>query len=321
MRIVFMGTPDLAATSLQALWASSCEIPLVVTQADKPYGRGKKMARSPVKVFAEEKNIPVIQPTTLKDAQLREKIVAAAPDVIVVVAYGRLLPPEVLALAPLGCLNVHASILPSYRGAAPIQWALLNGEGYTGVSIMLMDEGLDTGPILRTEIMPIQEDMDYGALYDALAEMGAALLLETLPMWAKGELTPVIQDPSNMSYAPPVYREQEMIHWDMPWTRIRNQVRAFSPSPGACTMVLGKEIKILSVREWAAKDRSESSTVHGIPGRIVEIVRRQGPVVETGDGLLLITRVCPAGKKPMDAWAWLNGSPLVPGQIIGEKEN
>jgi methionyl-tRNA formyltransferase len=308
-----MGTPALAATALRALWTAGYALPLVVTRPDQPKGRGQRPGCSPVKALALELGLEVYQPAGLKENDAVERIRAAAPDVIAVAAYGGILPPALLAVPPLGCLNIHASLLPAYRGAAPIQWVLLEGEAETGVTIMKLDQGLDTGPILASRRLPIPADMDYGGLYEALSALGAALLLETLPRWAAGELTPQEQ-PAAGSYASRLERRHERIAWRDGAVSIQNRIRAFSPWPGAYTTLEGKEIKIL--RAEAVQEPGQPTPAAGgaVPGAVVDIWRRRGPVVATGQGRLLLTTLQPAGKRPVDGWAWLNGSRMTIGQ-------
>ena len=311
-----MGTPELAAAALAALHGAGYGIPLVVTQPDRPHGRGNRIVYSPVKAYALEHGLSVFQPTSLRAADTIRQVQEVEPDVIVVAAYGRILPPALLEAAPLGCLNIHPSLLPAYRGPAPIQWTLLNGETESGVTIMQMDEGMDTGPILAVRRMAIPDGIDFGALYDDMAETGAALLLETLPLWADGRLPQTAQPEIGVSYAPQVAREDEIVDWSQSASRIRDQVRAFSPSPGASTAFGGHEIKILDARVLTEGEAGQQIG-EPVPGRVAGRIRGQGPIVETGEGYLLITRVCPAGRKPMDAWAWMNGSRLENGQLLG----
>ncbi|MCL1804905.1 MAG: methionyl-tRNA formyltransferase [Clostridiales bacterium] len=308
MRIVFMGTPELAATALKALYDAGHELPLVITQPDRPKGRGGKPAFSPVKAYAGDKGIPIFQPDGLKDPLTLKMVAEASPEVIVVAAYGRLLPAAMLEAAPLGCLNVHASLLPAYRGAAPIQQVLLDGGAETGVTIMKMDEGLDTGPILLSEKLPIPADMDFGGLYQALSDLGARLLLEALPLWAGGGLKPQAQPAEGASYVERLGRRHEIIDWTKPAEAIRNQIRAFSPSPGAAAVYDGKELKILAARFPTAEETAALESGTGQAGEIVGLIRRAGPAVAAGEGYIVLTKVQPAGKKPMDGWSWLNGS-------------
>ncbi|MCL1848372.1 MAG: methionyl-tRNA formyltransferase [Clostridiales bacterium] len=320
---MFMGTPELAAAALAGLYEAGYELPLVVTQPDRVSGRGRQAAFSPVKAYAYSKGLRVDQPDSLRTKDTIYRIREAEPEVIVVAAFGMLLPAPLLDMAPLGCLNIHTSLLPAYRGAAPIQWALLNGEGETGVTIMRMDEGLDTGPILMQEKLAIPEDMDYGELYNALSSLGARLLLDVLPQWAKGGIQARSQNDDGASYVAKLTRKHEIIDWSCSSDAIRNQIRAFSPSPGASTGIGGKEIKVLQATRISSEEQSRLCTevqehgVQALPGQIAAILRRHGPVVATGDGFLLLTKVQPAGKKAMDAWSWLNGSRLSVGQAFG----
>ncbi len=317
MRVVFMGTPELAAEALAGLYEAGYELPLVVTQPDRPKGRGQKLAYSPVKELALSKGLEVFQPDSLKTPEALERIQAARPDVMVVAAYGRILPPAFLAAAPLGCINIHASLLPAYRGAAPIQWALLNGEKETGITIMQMDQGLDTGPILLQRKLSIPEDMDCGQLYHGLAQLGSRLLLEALPLWADGRLQAQAQSAEGATYAGRLERVHEAIDWRKTSAEIHSQIRAFSPLPGASAVLGDKEIKILAARVLTAEELAEiapAAAKEYEAGLILGAARRRGPVVATGDGGLLLTSVQPVGKKPMDGWSWLNGSRLEAGQ-------
>ena len=325
MRIVYMGTPDFAVRPLTVLYEAGYTLPLVVTQPDKPRGRGQKDSFSPVKAYAAAKGLPLIQPAHLDEEAAIAQIRDARPDVIVVVAYGQMLPPALLGLPPLGCLNIHPSLLPSLRGAAPIQWALLNGDTETGVTIMQMDQGWDSGPVICQERFRIAGDLDYGRLNDILMESGADLLLKTLPMWADHRLQPTDQAADCCTYAPRLTRSHETIDWSRTMVEIHNQIRAFSPTPGASAVLNRMEIKILdaitlTTEEAAALPASftlspdAGAGARPVPGQIVGFARKQGPVVAAGEGYLLLTKVQPAGKKSMGAWDWLNGSRLIPGQ-------
>ena len=319
LRIVFMGTPSLAAAALSGLHRAGYELPLVVTQPDKPKGRGQKEAFSPVKAFAVENGLPFIQPANLKEEDALARIGGASPHAVVVAAYGKLLPPAVLCAAPLGCINIHASLLPAYRGAAPIQWALLDGAKETGVTIMKMDEGIDTGPVLLREVLPIPEDMDYGGLYEALSALGARLLLEALPLWAEGRLTPQAQPQEGASYAARLTRRDEIIDWTQPAGAIRNRIRAFCPAPGASTHIGDKEIKIMDARALTDEEAGgllANPVLPAPPGRILGMARGSGLVAAAGEGCLLVTQVKPAGKKTMDASSWINGVRLESGQCF-----
>jgi methionyl-tRNA formyltransferase len=239
MKLVFMGTPDFAVPSLQALQEAGHQIAGVFTQPDRPAGRGKKMMPSPVKVLAEKLNLPVFQPLKIKTPEAIDSIRKLEPECIVVVAYGQILSPEILNLPPYGCINVHASLLPSYRGAAPIHWAVLNGEQKTGVTTMLMDEGLDTGDMLLAAEYPISSTATTGEVHDALARLGAEVLLKTLRGLQDGTLKPVPQ-PQEFTYAPPLKREHERIDWSHSALAIHNQIRGLNPWPGAYTTFRGR---------------------------------------------------------------------------------
>jgi methionyl-tRNA formyltransferase len=312
-----MGTPELAARALLGLYEDGYELSLVVTQPDKQKGRGNKLEFSPVKALAIDKGLDIIQPTSLRDPAVIRQIRDAEPDAIIVAAYGKLLPKEILELPPLGCINIHASILPAYRGASPIQWALINGESETGVTIMKMDEGLDTGPILSREKMEIPDNMDFGGLYAALSEMGARLLSDVLLGLTEHTIMPEEQTEEGASYAGRLDRKDEAIDWGQPAVAVRNRIRAFAPSPGAYASIGGKEIKVLKAEVLQEGEEGAFPVLlqgEQTPGQIIGVVRKSGPVVACGDGYLLLSAVQPAGKKPMEGWAWLNGSRLAQGQ-------
>lgn len=329
MRIVFMGTPELAAECLEGLAKAGYEIPLVVTQPDRPKGRGQKLAYSPVKEKALELGLEVFQPRRVREASAIDILRKAAPDVIVVAAFGQILPKEILDLPPYGCINVHASLLPAYRGAAPIQWALLNGEKETGITIMKMDEGLDTGPMLFKKKMEITETMTGGQLYKALSELGSSALLEALPLWAAGQLIPEPQPNGNVSYAARLERSHERIQWAWPASRIMNQIRAFQPEPGAFTCWQGKEVKILSAEvlstaaeaEMTLRFKEAMPNLEQLPGSVIGILRKQGPVIQTGEGALLLTRLKPVGKQPVDGASFVNGYRVEAGALFQDSES
>lgn len=244
MRIVFMGTPEFAVPCLERLIADGHEVVLAVTQADKPKGRGYTLTPPPVKVCALSHNIEVYQPATLKNnPEALKKLASCRPDVGIVVAYGRILPQAALDIPRHGCINVHASLLPKYRGAAPIQWAVLNGEKESGVTAMQMDAGLDTGDMLLTRRCAVSSDMTAGELHDRLSEEGAAVLSETLKALAAGSLSPVKQE-GESCYAPMLSRELSVINWERPAAELHNQVRGLNPWPSASTRLGGKTIKI-----------------------------------------------------------------------------
>ena len=244
MRIVFMGTPELAATVLEKLVSENYEVVLCVTQPDKPVGRKMILTAPPAKCKAEEHGIPVYQPNTLRNGEALEKIASYSPDMIITAAYGKILPKEMLDLPKYGCINVHGSLLPKYRGAAPVQWAILNLDEVTGVTIMKMDEGMDTGDILTRCEVPIDERVHTPQLMDQLAHAGADLLIETLPKYISGEIKPIPQDADQATMSPPITKEQGDISWKKTAKEICAQVRALSQWPGASTFWKGGKLKI-----------------------------------------------------------------------------
>lgn len=316
MRVVFMGTPEFAAETLRALSEAGYELPLVVTRPDRRAGRGNKLAFSAVKEVALELGLEVYQPARIREPEVLERLAAASPDVIVVAAYGRILPPEILELAPLGCLNIHGSLLPAYRGAAPIQRAILEGRKVTGITIMKMDAGMDTGDILSQKVFVVPDAMDCGQLFEALSKLGARALLETLPAWADGRLEACPQPEEGVSYAAKLTREDERIDWGRTAREIRCQIRAFSPAPGANTLLNEKEIKILSaelIRPAEVYLTIEAGAPEALAGTVLGTIKGKGPVVAAGEGALLLTRLQPIGKKPMSGDAFVNGYRLTPG--------
>ena len=300
-KIVFMGTPEFAVPSLQALYAAGYSLAGVVTQPDRPQGRGQKLAASPVKEAALRLGLEVMQPDSIKDEEFIEKLETLQPHLLVVVAYGRILPARLLELPRLGCINVHASLLPLYRGADPIRWAIFNGESETGVTTMLMNSGLDSGDILLKEKVDIPEEMTYGELHDVLALKGAELLLETVKRWIRREIKPVSQEGLPASYAPLLKREHELIHWDDPVRKIYNQIRGLEPRPGAYTCCDGATLKIRAAKIYRTTGREEK------PGTVLSHLKGEGIVIQTGQGSLLVTAVQPFGKNMMPADSFVNG--------------
>ena len=304
MRIVFAGTPEFAVPCLAALIAAGHEVAAVYTQPDRPAGRGRKVQQSPVKHLALAHGLPVHQPETLR----RDRAAVTAlrhldADLMVVVAYGLLLPTGVLSAPRLGCLNVHASLLPRWRGAAPIQRAVMAGDTESGVCIMRMEAGLDTGPVFHRIGIPLDPRETGGSLHDKLAEIGARALIEALPGIADGSLQPQPQDPTLATYAHKLTKDECEIDWSRPATAIDRMVRAFDPWPVAQTRFQGEPLRV-----WAAEVAAES--VPPVPPGTVVGSDRTGIRVATGDGLLNITRLQPPGKRPMDADAFLNARPM-----------
>lgn len=301
--LIFLGTPDFAVPSLQQLLAAGADIRLVVTQPDRPKGRGKKLSPTPVKVLAENSRLPIYQPERIKEHDAIAEIHRHAASCAVLVAYGQLLPKAFLGAFPLGVLNVHASLLPCYRGAAPIQRALLAGESKTGVTIMLLDEGMDSGPVLAQRELPISVEDNSGALHEKLARAGAELLVETLEKWRTGLIRPHPQDHSAATYAPPIKKEELRLNWQLPAGQLVNAVRAFDPWPGAYAFYQEKRLKCYRARllEW----RSE-----GRPGEILGIVDERLAVLG-GDGAVLgIGDLQLEGQRRLTATDFLRGHPV-----------
>lgn len=309
MRVIFMGTPDFSVGTLEALIAARHEVCLAVTQPDKPKGRGGRMQYTPVKEKALFYNIPVYQPKRVRDPECVEELRKYKADVMVVVAFGQILPKEILEMTPYGCINVHASLLPKYRGAAPIQWAIIEGEKVTGVTTMQMDEGLDTGDmILKTEV-PVTADETGESLHDKLAAAGAALCVETLKALEDGTAVREKQGDSPTAYAKMLTKELGNIDWAEPAVKIERLVRGLNSWPSAYTHWNGKVMKI-----WrAAAEASETADVQ--PGTVVS-VEKESFAVQTGDGVLRVLEVQMPGKKRMDAGAFLRGNTMEPGELL-----
>lgn len=304
MSIIFFGTPDFAVASLKALIRSGEDISLVVTQKDKLRGRGHIMTAPPVKVSALEAGLTVEQPSSLKEETLHVRLSSIKPEFIVVVAYGKILPRNILEIPSGGCINLHASLLPNYRGAAPVQWAIMKGEQKTGVTTMLMDEGLDTGPILLQREVAIGRDETSGELSRRLSVTGASLLVETLNGVREGSVRPLPQK-GDASYAPPLKKEDGLIDWSRSAPEISAFVRAMMPWPGAYCFLNNERILLLEV---------EALSGDGKPGMIVKVGKDL--VISTGHGLLLVRTVQPAGKKPMPADAFVSGRRLTEGMSV-----
>lgn len=304
MKLVFAGTPEFAAVSLEALLQARHEVTLVLTQPDRPAGRGLNARPSAVKRAALARQLAVLQPATLKDPAAQEAIVAARPEVIVVAAYGLMLPPALLTLPARGCVNVHASLLPRWRGAAPIQRALLAGDAQTGITIMQMDAGLDTGPILLQEAIAISPTDTAGTLHHRLGALGAALLVRALA----SSPTPRPQDADAATYAARISKNEAGIDWRRPAAEIERQVRAFDPAPGAHTQFDGATLKI-----WHARVEAGAT---GAPG-IVNAAGPDGILVACGQDALRITELQRAGGKRLAAQAFLAGFKLAPGARLG----
>jgi methionyl-tRNA formyltransferase len=309
MRVLFLGTPEFAVPALCALHEKSYEICGIFTQPDRPSGRGKKLQASPVKAYAQKRGIPVYQPERIRQDENRKIFEDVHPDFIVVAAYGQILPAWILQSARIAPVNIHASLLPHYRGAAPIAWAIINGEALTGVTIMRMQEKLDSGPIMAQESVPISLTMTAGELTTQLAEMGAALLVRTLPDWEI--LTPAIQDESRVSWAPRISKTLAGILWDKPAWDVHNLIRGMNPWPVAHSDFHGDRLQI-----WSSLPENESSLVHAAPGTFLGL-KREAAIVQCGGGTALsILEVQMPGKSRITGREFANGVRLKPGDRL-----
>ncbi|MBE3577340.1 MAG: methionyl-tRNA formyltransferase [Limnochordales bacterium] len=306
MRIIFMGTPEFAVPSLQQLYRSRHTIQLVVTQPDRPAGRGKKLVPSPVKEAAIAFGLPVRQPERLSTPEIRQEIEVLQPDAVCVVAFGQKIPRWLLGLPRHGCINVHPSLLPRWRGASPVAATLLAGDSMTGVTTMLLDEGWDTGPLLLQVTTPVGQDENAGELEERLAHLGARLLLDTLDGLEKGSLVPKPQPEEGVTYAPKVTDEEGRLDFTRPAEELVRRIRAFTPDPGAFTFLGSQRFKIWKAH--AATDLLPGGGEAAEPGQVVSV--HPALTIRTGDGLLVVDMLQPAGKRPMSAADYLRGHPL-----------
>ena len=311
--VVFMGTPDFAVGSLKALLeAGQYHIQAVVTQPDRPKGRGQKMVETPVKTFALQHGLPVFQPLKVKEAEFVQQLKAWQPDFIVVAAFGQFLTQEILDIPTYGCINVHASLLPKYRGAAPIQYAIIKGEKESGVTIMRMEKGMDTGAMYSRVVVPIDAEMNFARLHDELMEKGAKLLTDTLPRIAEG-LQPEIQKESEATFATLLTKEMAKIDWNRPAQEVHDRVRGFDPVPGAFTYLPdGKLLKI-----W--ETRVTGTRTEALPGTVVSVTKKDFSVACRDEELRILT-VQPESKKRMPAAVFLNGRGVTAGDRFDSKE-
>ncbi|GGA40375.1 methionyl-tRNA formyltransferase [Okeania sp. KiyG1] len=331
MKIIFFGTPQFAVPTLEKLLTRpEIEVVAVVTQPDKRRGRGNKLIPSPVKSLAVSHSIPVWQPRRVKKhTETLNLLRQAQVDVFVVVAYGQILSAEILDMPKLGCVNVHGSILPKYRGAAPIQWSIYHGEKETGNTTMLMDVGMDTGPMLLKSITPIGLLDNAASVVEVLAKDGANLLWETLLKLEKGDIEPIAQDDSLATYAPLIQNSDYQIDWSRSALEIHNQIRGFFPN--CVTSFRGQSLKVMATvpvgaEYWSGlppelqkleKVWSSESEVSGSVGEVVKVIKGLGPVVQTGAGWLLLWQVQLSGKKAVSGWDFANGTRLATGEMIG----
>lgn len=306
-----MGTPDFAVPSLEALVAENYHVVAVVTQPDRPKGRKKELTPPPVKVAAQKHNIPVFQPEKLRDPGAVQTVLDLKPDLIVTAAYGQILPEEILKAPRLGCINVHASLLPKYRGGAPIHRAIMEGETETGVTIMYMVKALDAGDMIAQRAVPITERDHVGTMHDKLSRVGADLLKEVLPRLIRGEIQAVPQDESLATYAPNIRREDEKIDWTCSAEELARQVRGLHPWPVAFTLWKGKPFKIW----WAEPSKEPAEKAPGTVKRVEE----DGIAVATGEGTLILKEVQPSGKKRMSVEEFVRGRQMEAGERLGDE--
>lgn len=322
MRVVFMGTPDFAVGALEAILEAGHQVAAVVTQPDRPKGRGKEVQITPVKVCAMAHGIPVFQPVRVKEKEAVEMLRSYGADIFVVAAFGQILSEEILTMPKFGCVNIHASLLPKYRGAGPIQWAVIDGEEKTGVTIMQMDKGLDTGDMLmKTEVMIAPRETG-DSLHDKLAEAGAKLIVEALPKIERGEITPVRQNEEETCYAKRLDKSMGRIDWQLDAKRLDCLIRGLISWPGAYTCFRGKNLKIweeevASEAELASEGLArQEDIVQAVPGTVAA-VNKEAFYVRTGEGILKILAVQPEGKKRMPVKDFLLGYPVKTGEQLG----
>lgn len=306
MRIIFMGTPDFSVPTLESLIASRHEIIAVVTQPDKPKGRGKEVQMTPVKETALQHGIPVYQPVRAREASFVEEMRSLAPDVMVVIAFGQILSKELLEVPGLGCVNIHASLLPKYRGAAPIQWAVINGDQKTGITTMMMDVGMDTGDMLEKLVIPLDEKETGGSLFDRMSLLGGDLILSTLDKLEDGTLVRIPQNHEEATHVKKIEKSMGDIDWTMEAAAIERLIRGLNPWPSAYTRWNGRMLKI-----WEADVEAD-----GQAGEAGEVLAAAGSDlrVQTGSGILNIRSLQPEGKKRMDTAAFLRGYPVKAGE-------
>ena len=310
MRVIFMGTPDFATGTLEEIVKAGHEVVGVVTQPDKPKGRGKTMMLTPVKETALKYDLPVYQPKKVRESEFVELLRSLNPDVMVVAAFGQIITKEILDMPKYGCINVHASLLPAYRGAAPIQWAVINGDKESGVTIMQMDEGIDTGDMIEKAVVPIAEDETGGSLFDKLSHTGAKLCVKVLKDLEEGTAVREKQpEESTTPYAKMIDKKMGEVDWKKSAKEIEQLIRGLNPWPSAYTKVHGKTLKI-----WKANVLSETSQMN--PGQIARVTK-DGFAVQTGQGILEIQELQLEGKKRMDTSSFLRGYPLAEGECLG----
>lgn len=311
MNIVFMGTPDFAVPSLIGLLEKGYDVSAVVTQPDRPKGRGKKMQYPPVKEVALKHNIKVYQPQKAKETSFIETMISLNPDVIVVIAYGQILPKKILSIPKKGCINVHASLLPKYRGAAPINWAIIKNETKTGVTTMYMDEGLDTGDMILKEEVEIPKDMTAGQLHDRLADVGKEVLLDTLKLVQEDRAPRIKQSHAEHTYAPRLDKKLGEIHWNQSAEEIANLIRGVNPWPGAYTFLGDQKVKVWKAKVYEKNDKESK------PGTVLKYIPKEGLIVKTGDGTIAIEEIQMPNSKKMHVDSYMNGHTINIGTLLG----
>jgi len=317
MRIVFMGTPEFAVPSLNALLEGGFNVVGVVTQPDRPKGRKRELTPPPVKVVAQEHGLPVLQPERMRAPEAVEAVAALRPDLIVTAAYGQILPKSLLEVPPLGCVNVHGSLLPRYRGGAPIQRSIINGESETGVTLMFMAAGLDTGDMIARVAVPIEDEDTSGTMFEKLSVAGAKLLLEWLPSLEAGTAPREAQDESLATFASNLTRDDERLHWEQDARALFNRTRGLYPMAGGFTYLNGEVFKVWGCRVPEEADRKLTAEwKQAAPGTVLE-TGAFGIRVRTGDGSIVLTQVQPAGKKALPASDYARGARLAPGTVLG----
>jgi methionyl-tRNA formyltransferase len=307
-RIIFMGTPDFAVPALHKLLNGPDQVVAVITQPDRPKGRGKKLSSPPVKLAAEQAGIPVLQPAKIRTEEFLDTLKGYNPDLIVVAAYGRILPSSILALPPLGCINIHGSLLPRHRGAAPIQWAIINGDSEAGVTIMQMDAEMDTGDILLSAAIPLTDDETAGSLFDKLADLGGTTLAQALDLLRLDQLFPIEQNHDLATSSPPLSKEDGCLNWNKPALELHRLIRGLDPWPAAYSFIDGQRFRLFAP-ELVHRECER-------PAGTLILADQQGLLIATAKDCLQIKEIQPEGKKRMTVEAYLCGHPLTPGLIL-----
>jgi len=309
IKVIFLGTTSLSVGVLSSLVDAQYQIAAVITQPDRECGRGRKLTPPPVKVWSQDRGFKVLQPEKVNRKEFLDLISEIAPDILIVAAYGQILRSSLLKIAPFGCINVHASLLPRYRGADPIRWAILNGEKKTGVSLMIMDEGIDTGPVLATREVIIEESDNSGTLEKKLGKIGGELLVEVLPAWFERKIEPIPQSNDQASYAGKIPKNLFQINWNHSAEEIVRQVKAFAPCPGAFGYFHQKRLKIMKAHVYHHEARAN-------PGQIIRYEPKDGLLVGTGNGVLAIEELHPENKKVQSSLEFCCGYHLQPGDVF-----